>query len=62
MSIIKARLARILVRIFATAGNWWHQPVTLRAYRPDWPECCHDLDELRRVLDDMRRECGRQGM
>ncbi|MGL4976321.1 MAG: hypothetical protein ACRC56_13580 [Bosea sp. (in: a-proteobacteria)] len=54
MSIIKT--------IITAIRSWWHQPETLRAFRSDWPECCRDLDEMRRVLDDMQRECGRQGV
>jgi hypothetical protein len=40
-----------------TFCSWWRGPDSAAFYRHDWIECCRDSDEMRRILDDLRREC-----
>jgi hypothetical protein len=54
-SAILIGLKRLACAVFCTAGS-------LFAIRHDWPECCRDSDEMRRVVKGMRDEAWRSGL
>ncbi|MGL4528102.1 MAG: hypothetical protein ACRCUC_14110 [Aestuariivirga sp.] len=55
-------LARIIAHLKGLTCWMGCKSVDLFPLRHDWPDCCRDADEMRRILQGMREECWRSGL
>lgn len=52
----------LIQNAFAVFLNWLRGHDGLFAIRHDWPECCRDNDEARRICHQIRQEHSLRGL